>query len=324
MRAQNDQIWGETYRKLVQELGAAWMGEARAEFQANHNLSDADAALVRRYLIAYPADDLQASQVLLRYPHYHPDAVYNDFLRLAELGYIEARSSNVWRVTDNGANVVLSRITILEQHALKHESILNETADDVLTLLDKITADAGALSDGGINESIQWRLHHRFRMGADAPRLARINERIWDYIAFINDNAHYRLDRYAKHAATQGQEIPLLSPLAKELFAAMRYDREYALSRCVQQPVWRVSETMCTSAFDELIGLGWAEPSHNDSFRQTVEGATLFKEVEALTDQRLYGTWANVSDDEYERYLDALHHASALAKKITAERENGQ
>jgi len=303
-QAQRDQVWSMTYRAMVEELGDKWRRGLPAAVAQQVGLDIDVVSLALRYLRDYPADDLRVASVLQRYPHYSGSAVADDLARLAEAGLVQPVDAVSWRVTPR-ADKLVAAWEGQATRAIGRHLVDERAAHDLLRVLDRIVAAAAALETDDINASVRWRVRHRYRIGADAPVLMRIDERIWDYIAFINDNAHYRVDRYFRE---QGREPPRLPALAKELFAAMRDGRGFASERCASHPVWRVGQVACAEALARLQALGWAETDGAGGHRQTAAGAKLFTAIEALTDQRLYATWRTVSAEEYARYRAALRH----------------
>ena len=313
-RAQADQIWGRTYVALVEQLGDVWLSGVNDDFSKTAGIDPAGTALIRRYLTSYPADDFRVDWVLLRYPHYNPVAIQSDLERLADLDLIAEHHNGSWALTGKGSEKVAAWHTIINARAAKYETHTANFSSDVLFILNKITHAAATLDDENINNSINWRLNHEIRIGDSAPSLARMDERIWDYVAFINDNAHYRLDRYARQIDDDGFLLP--SALAKELFAAMRAGRVYPLSRCANHPVWRNGDAACRAAMQELVDLNWVQALRADNFSHTDNGDALFRKVEAFTDKRLYQTWSNVNEEEYTLYKKILDSMKARAEEL--------
>ncbi|WDI31170.1 hypothetical protein PUV54_14560 [Hyphococcus flavus] len=303
--AEANSTWSATYRGAAQQLGGLWIGDARTEFAEQSGLSAEDAGLALRYLLSYPVDVLTVEHVLIRYPHYNPTAIKADFDRLTTLGFL-ARNNQNWTITPEGVSLISHWYEAAEKSASVHEEKASHIDDHLLYVLDKIVSSASALEDQGINQSINWRLNHRFRAGDESPLLVKIDERVWDYIAFINDNAHYRVDRYDRANPDIIPDRIMDDPLAKELFAAMRSDREYPLTRCTEHRIWRNGEQTCAASLSRLEAVGWIEEDTEGVFKQTQKGAELFNEIEALTDARLYSTWSEVSVEEYERYMEIL------------------
>lgn len=314
-RALADEAWIKTYQAVVQQLGGLWVSKARTDFAMQSGLERDDAALILRYLLNYDVSALRIDDVMVRYPHYTRTAIQDDVLRLAELGLIESSGPASWAVTGKGVAHVDRWYEIAAHESSQYESVAGDIgADFLLDVLNRLVSEAAGLDDGGINTSIISRINHRFRVADDAPLLQQIDERVWDYIAFINDNAHYAMDRYSRAQPGSVPDSILSNPLAKELLAAMRGQRRYALSRCIEHPIWRNGGAACADAIQTLRDLGWVTEVEAGVFMQSETGAGLFDEIDALSAQRLYQTWSVITPVAYDAYLEILDRIPDVTK----------
>lgn len=315
-----DQIWSQTYKTLgVQLRGHLRRHETATPMERlgeQFNVNPREVRLFLRFAMNYSTNDMTVDKVLVRYPHYSAAALAEDLQTLASARLIQKNSGTTsYRTTKMGNQLLHEYWRLKINAATDVPEDLSTAIETLYQLLEKISGSAERMADAGVNHSIRWRRTDSARAPQDAPAVVRVYEPYSDFIAYINDNAHYRFDRFAAQTENDQWRALALSPLAKEILAAMRNGRQVEFDRCVEQPNWRQARNDCQDAFSELQVAGLVEQSDN-VYQQTVLGKSYFDAAEEISNERLYRPWSVLSNAEYAAYKTALAEASRILEGL--------
>lgn len=306
-QAAKDEIWLKTYQtlgiKLRTKLRATQKSGIIASLSEEFKIEEKIIRAFLRFALNY-APDISVEKVLVRYPHYNATPLREELSTSLEQGLLKhKKKKDTYRVTRKG-KVLIKKYWSLKTNQAKQLKIdLNEALAVIYSTLEKITKEAGMMTDGFVNSSIRWSMENKYKAPKKALLLVSVFNPFNDLIAFVNDNAHYRFDRLVK-MEPKWNSIQLGS-LAKELLGAMRNGRTYMLNQCYEQPNWRQPKENCQLAIKELLNYHLIQEKDNH-FTQSEKGQNYFKAAEQLTIKRLYSSWDVLDNSTYLAYKAAL------------------
>ncbi len=303
-KAQKDQIASKLWRALGSDLKNALKCNTPSVVDRLVIEFKIPKKLVRKFLLYalnYSSTNLDIQQVLYRYPHYNEDAIKDDLMRLTEVGLMNKQTTR-WTISSKGKILANKYWEIRLADAYE----CGKASEDHLKTLTSITEKLiSAYAKNKVFNSVRLRIANRPEFFKDSPLLLMANEYQKDLTAIFNDNGHYRIDYLLVTDKSKKWQDVSLSALAKELLGATRNGRVYAVTKCADQPNWRVGLTGCTAAISELLNHDLIIHK-NDSINQTPRGNELFQEAEVLADKRLYKAWDILSIEEYEALRNAI------------------
>ncbi len=303
-RAQKDQMASKVWRALGEALNNASecnpqpvIDKLAAEFQ----LPKDHIRKFLSYTLNYSSENLNTEQISYRYPHYNEDSTRGDFIFLTEAGLLK-RNAIGWNITSNGETLInkyweikLADVSTCENGQEERLKALTLTSERLIS----------AYANNEIFKSVKLRIANRRDSFSEYPLLLLANEYQKDLTAIFNDNGHYRIDYLIASNENQKWQDISLSALAKELLGATRNGRIYQVTRCADQPNWRVGKVGCDLAISELLDHDLIK-LENGNISQTTRGNELFNAAEVLADRRLYNVWDILSIEEYEELLKVL------------------
>ena len=303
-----DQIWGPTYNAIAGKIQNNLAGDVSI-YQMVADSVSLDAQDARNLLIfatRYTANAFSVEKVNFRYPHYNPDSIQHDLDRLETLDLIESTTAESYRLTTSGQATLNYYWEIKKGQAQNFDLLSDQDVEALYLVVRKIVDAALGLEDGFKNESVKFH-ENSLPQGFDRfPKVVQVVELLWQFIAFVNDTAHYKYDNYINASGDSDLNRFLsLSALSKELMGATSRGRAYDINRCYTHRVWRMGKGGCDLAVDELLEFGLLEKSGN-TVKHTEYGALLSKNVEEAADRRRYSTWKEVTSQEYDQYVKVI------------------
>lgn len=255
------------------------------------------------YTLNYTRNELEATKVLYRYPHYHADSIVSDLEAIATIGLLRRiGNSGKYRTTPRGKQLLRSYWKLRIDQAQSFKKIEPAFLEIYKGVLIKILKQAETIEG---SRSVLVRKRSRPKNFRSLPTVIQVSELLKEYTAFINDISHYKYDFLLSNTKEKKWSNINLSPLAKELMSATRNQRVYDLGRCYNQVNWRVGQIGCDSACEELIGVGFLERKGNEIY-QTTEGARISLLAEQLNDSRRYAAWNTISLQEYDEFAKGI------------------
>ncbi len=307
IRANEDQISTPTWRALgpvlgnhIQETSGININEELSE-QYNIEYSSLRKFLI--YTLNYTSMDLSHAKVNYRYPHYNTDSIQGDFSELAALGLIEEASSESYRATADGMEILDTYWQLRLEQAAAYDVVDQAYLEIFNSVLQKIINEA-TLMEG--SRSVRVRLSGRPDNFEELPLVIQVSERLKEYTAFINDMSHYKYDHLLQSPQGEPWADLQLSPMAKELMSASRDGRVYEIPHCYDQPNWRMGKEGCDTAINELIDMGFVQ-TQEGTMIQTEAGAKISAIAEALNDQMRYSAWRSITMAEYELFVEGIN-----------------
>ena len=249
--------------------------------------------------------NLNADQVLYRYPHYNEDSIQEDLRQLTNIDLLEGNLSSL-TVSNSGKDLIRKYWNKKIENAALCDNSDDTQAGILVSISRKLLMEYSKNED---LRSVRIRMKNREQSFDEFPVVLQANEYQKDLTAVFNDIGHYRIDFLLENNTNGKWKELRLSPLAKELLGVTRNQRKYPASKCSTQPNWRVGQEACYEAFSELEEAGLIN-FENDTLHQTVNGDELFRAADKLSDERLYSAWNALTNEEYEKLLKALEWVS--------------